>query len=64
MIDEYDNFAKRVLSEDLELFQVITGSVGFIKDFYSAIKDGASSIVAKTFITGVSSVSLDSLTSG
>ena len=64
MIDEYDNFAKRVLSEDLELFQVITRSVGFIKDFYSAIKDGASSIVAKTFITGVSSVSLDSLTSG
>ncbi len=39
MIDEYDNFAKRVLSEDLELFQVITGSVGFIKDFYSAIKE-------------------------
>ena len=64
MIDEYDNFAKRVLSEDLELFQVITRSVGFIKDFYSAIKDGASSIVAKTFITGVSSVSLESLTSG
>ena len=64
IIDEYDNFANSVLSEDLELFQVITGSVGFIKDFYSAIKDGASSIVAKTFITGVSSVSLDSLTSG
>ena len=39
MIDEYDNFAKRVLSEDLELFQVITRSVGFIKDFYSAIKE-------------------------
>ncbi|MBQ8977254.1 MAG: AAA family ATPase [Succinivibrionaceae bacterium] len=64
MIDEYDNFANSVLSEDLELFKVITSSGGFLKDFYSAIKDGASSIVAKTFITGVSSVSLDSLTSG
>ena len=64
MIDEYDNFANSVLSEDLDLFKVITSSGGFLKDFYSAIKDGASSIVAKTFITGVSSVSLDSLTSG
>ena len=35
-----------------------------LKDFYAAIKDGAKSVVAKTFITGVSSVSLDSLTSG
>ena len=53
MVDEYDNFANSILSQDLELFKSIT-----------AIKDGAKSVVAKTFITGVSSVSLDSLTSG
>ena len=35
-----------------------------IDEYDNFIKDGASSIVAKTFITGVSSVSLDSLTSG
>ena len=39
MIDEYDNFANSVLSEDLELFKVITSSGGFLKDFYSAIKE-------------------------
>ena len=64
MVDEYDNFANSILSQDLELFKSITGTGGFLKDFYAAIKDGAKSVVAKTFITGVSSVSLDSLTSG
>ena len=31
--------ANSVLSEDLELFKVITSSGGFLKDFYSAIKE-------------------------
>ncbi len=64
MVDEYDNFANSVLSQDLELFKAITGTGGFLKDFYAAIKEGAKNSIAKTFITGVSSVSLDSLTSG
>lgn len=64
MIDEYDNFANNVLSQDLELFKAIKGAGGFLKDFYAAIKEGTKSSISKTFITGVSSVSLDSLTSG
>ncbi len=64
LIDEYDNFANRILSRDLELFKTITGSGGFLKEFYAAIKAGAKNSISKTFITGVSSVSLDSLTSG
>ena len=64
MIDEYDNFANSLLSNNLELFKTITSSGGFLKVFYSAIKAGAKKSIAKTFITGVSSVSLDSLTSG
>ena len=64
MIDEYDNFANNVLSQDLELFKAITSTGGFIKDFYATIKIETQSCIAKTFITGVSSVSLDSLTSG
>ena len=66
LIDEYDNFANEILSKDLDLFLSITGKNGLLKSFYAAIK--ASTIgtgcIAKTFITGVSSVSLDSLTSG
>ncbi|WP_295351356.1 AAA family ATPase, partial [uncultured Succinivibrio sp.] len=64
MIDEYDNFANEILSKDLELFLNITSKDGFLKTFYSAIKNFAKNTIAKTFITGVSSVSLDSLTSG
>ena len=64
MIDEYDNFANEILSKDLELFLNITSKDGFLKSFYAAIKSKSSDVIAKTFITGVSSVSLDSLTSG
>ena len=66
MIDEYDNFANQILSQDVELFRNITGDKGFLKAFYAAIKAAAANAncIAKTFITGVSSVSLDSLTSG
>ena len=64
MIDEYDHFANEILSKDLDLFLNITSKDGFLKSFYSAIKNQAKNTIAKTFITGVSSVSLDSLTSG
>ena len=66
MIDEYDNFANQILSQNIKLFRTITGDNGFLKAFYAAIKAAAANAncIAKTFITGVSSVSLDSLTSG
>ena len=64
MIDEYDNFANEILNSNPSLFKEITHSAGFVKGFYSQIKDATKSVVKKTFITGVSSVSLDSLTSG
>ena len=66
MIDEYDIFANQIFSQDTELFRTITGNNGFLKAFYASIKAAAadSDCIAKTFITGVSSVSLDSLTSG
>ena len=64
LIDEYDNFANELLSNNLDLFLSITGASGFLKTFYAAIKAQTNDAIAKTFITGVSSVSLDSLTSG
>lgn len=66
LIDEYDNFANEILSKDLDLFLSITGKNGLLKSFYAAIKASTigTACIAKTFITGVSSVSLDSLTSG
>ena len=64
LIDDYDNFANVIFSKDRKLFNEITNANGFFKAFYTAIKKHTKKVVAKTFITGVSSVSLDSLTSG
>ena len=64
IIDEYDNFANEILSKNRDLFKEITNANGFLKAFYKAIKKHTTKVIAKTFITGVSSVSLDSLTSG
>ncbi|MBQ9240352.1 MAG: AAA family ATPase [Duodenibacillus sp.] len=65
IIDEYDQFANELLARDKEAFLRITSSKGFLKDFYAALKTAtADSIVARVFITGVTTISLDSLTSG
>ncbi len=65
IIDEYDQFTNELLSRDVERFKEVSRSEGFIKDFYAALKEACDAgVVERTFITGVTSVSLDSMTSG
>ncbi len=64
IIDEYDQFANDLLSNDINTFRLITSSEGFLKDFYAIIKERTRDIFLKVYITGVSSISLDSMTSG
>lgn len=64
LIDEYDQFANDVLASDRKLFELITSKEGFIKNFYAAVKDSTDNFVARTFITGVTPITLDSITSG
>ena len=64
IIDEYDQFANEILSKDLSHFQSITSAQGFLKDFYTCLKSATSKAVARVFFTGVTSISLDSMTSG
>lgn len=64
LIDEYDQFANDVLASDRKLFESITSKEGFIKNFYAAVKDSTETVVARTFITGVTPITLDSITSG
>ncbi len=66
IIDEYDQFANEILSSDLNKFKAITTANGFLKDFYSKIKSAAGDggPIARLFITGVTSIPLDSMTSG
>lgn len=64
IIDEYDHFANELLSIFPDLFQEIISNNGFLSQFYRTLKAGTENIVKRIFITGVSPITLDSLTSG
>ena len=66
LIDEYDNFANDLIgaNED-DLYYEILSKTGFVRSFYEAIKSGAQEgAISRIFLTGVSPVMLDDLTSG
>lgn len=64
IIDEYDHFANELLSFKPELFKDLISKTGFVRKFYEALKKGTEFIVGKIFATGVSPITLDSMTSG
>ena len=65
LIDEYDHFTNAVLKEGLKGFMTLVTRGGTVRSFYEIIKEKTESgVVEKFFITGVMSVSLDSMTSG
>lgn len=66
MADDYDDFISLILSRDPDQKQLsqISRAVSFMRAFYAVIKAGTMDCILKTFITGVSSVSPDSFTSG
>lgn len=65
IIDEYDHFANDLLSFHLNDFKQAVMANGFVRKFYEVLKKAtASSIIDRIFITGVSPITLDSITSG
>ncbi|MDR2762496.1 MAG: ATP-binding protein [Planctomycetaceae bacterium] len=69
IIDEYDHFANdliamgSILGDDF--YKSVVTANGLVRDFYEKIKVMSDSgIIAQTFITGISPVLLDDLTSG
>lgn len=64
IIDEYDHFANELLSFKTDLFSNLVSKTGFIRKWYEVLKIGTESIVQRIFATGVSPITLDSLTSG
>ncbi|GHT24383.1 hypothetical protein FACS189430_09190 [Bacteroidia bacterium] len=69
IIDEYDHFANDLIAMGKrlgkDLYKTMIAANGIVRDFYERIKTAAkSSIVNRTFITGISPVMLDDLTSG
>ena len=65
LIDEYDQFANELVALDADRFQAIIGGTGFVRKFYEMIKNAANEgVVNRFFATGVSPLTVDSLTSG
>jgi hypothetical protein len=64
MIDEYDHVANELLSFNLNLFQNTIGRDGYIRKWFEVLKRATKTVVARIFATGVSPITLDSLTSG
>ncbi|MDX1908339.1 MAG: AAA family ATPase [Bacteroidia bacterium] len=65
LIDEYDHFANELLSFDIHRFKSDVSRSGFVRKFYETLKTASGEgIVDRIFITGVSPITLDSLTSG
>ena len=65
IIDEYDHFTNEILIRDLNEFKRSVSQDGYIRKFYEAIKIATQQgFVDRFFITGVSPVTMDGLTSG
>ena len=67
-IDEYDNFANNILvNAGHAAYRQLTHSSGFFRDFFALLKEAVGrtgSGLARLFITGVSPITLDDVTSG
>jgi len=68
LIDEYDNFANTVLAyHGAEAYHSFTHGGGFFRNFFATLKGGTERSgggVDRLFITGVSPVTMDDVTSG
>ena len=66
MVDEYDNFTNDLIARgDHETYRHVVHASGFVREFYKTIKEGAArGTIPRIFMTGVSPVTLDDLTSG
>ena len=65
-IDEYDNFTNMILAneEHLVRYRKQTHGEGYLRKFFNTIKGAAGGALARVFVTGVSPVTMDDLTSG
>ncbi|MBK9260505.1 MAG: AAA family ATPase [Polyangiaceae bacterium] len=66
LIDEYDHFGNRLLSDGRDdVYKDLVRATGFVRSFYAALKAFTiSGTLGRTFITGVSPIMLDDLSSG
>ncbi|MCK4260296.1 MAG: AAA family ATPase [Halanaerobiales bacterium] len=65
IIDEYDHFANDIIAMgDGQYYKNIIQASGFVRDFYETVKIGTQGIIDRIFMTGISPIMLDDMTSG
>ncbi|MCL2074570.1 MAG: ATP-binding protein [Marinilabiliaceae bacterium] len=68
IIDEYDHFANDLIAQgtnlSMEQYKELIWANGVVRDFYETLKDGIQNIIDKIFITGITPIMLDDVTSG
>ena len=65
IIDEYDNFTNGILKGNAQRFLNMVSGEGFVKAFYSRIKEEIKiGTVERFFATGIAPITLDSMTTG
>lgn len=65
-IDEYDHFTNTILAEPecLNSYKAETHGTGYLRKFFDTIKSATDNTLERVFVTGVSPVTMDDLTSG
>ena len=68
IIDEYDHFANDLIAMGTNLkvdeYKQLIWANGVVRDFYETLKDNSRTIIEKIFITGITPIMLDDVTSG
>jgi hypothetical protein len=67
LIDEYDHFANDLIAlgaHGRSVYHNMVQANGLVRDFYEKLKNGTKSVVSRIFITGISPVMMNDLTSG
>jgi hypothetical protein len=65
LIDEYDHFANRLLfGAEACAVSTTMREMGFLRTFFAALKSGTTGPVSRLFVTGVSPLMLDDVSSG
>ncbi|MBR1474112.1 MAG: AAA family ATPase [Muribaculaceae bacterium] len=65
-IDEYDHFTNAILADAAteSSYKAETHGTGVYRRFFNMVKDGTGKSISRMFVTGVSPVTMDDLTSG
>jgi len=68
IIDEYDHFANDLIAQgtnlSVEQYKQLIWANGVVRDFYETLKDNSETVIEKIFITGITPIMLDDVTSG